>query len=51
MGHAISQMMDPDSELVPELSGTVELDEKYVGGKPRYQKGVVHKRGKGTAKQ
>lgn len=43
--------MDPGSELVPALCGTVELDEKYVGGKPRYQKGVVHKRGKGTAKQ
>ena len=51
LGHAIRQMMDPGSELVPALSGIVELDEKYIGGKPRYQKGVVHKRGKGTGKQ
>ena len=51
LGHAIRQMMDPGSELVPALSGIVELDEKYIGGKPRYQKGVVHKRGKGTTKQ
>jgi hypothetical protein len=51
LGHAIRQMMDPGSELVPALSGIVELDEKYIGGKPRYQKGVVHKRGKGTAKK
>lgn len=51
VGHAIREMMDPGDEIVPALSGIVELDEKYVGGKPRYQKGVKHKRGKGTAKQ
>jgi len=51
LGHAIRLMMDPGSEFVPALSGIVELDEKYIGGKPRYKKGVVHKRGKGTAKQ
>lgn len=51
IGHAIRKMMDSGTELIPPLSGIVELDEKYVGGKPRYQKGVVHKRGKGTAKQ
>jgi hypothetical protein len=51
LGHAIRKMMEPGSELVPALSGIVELDEKYIGGKPRYEKGVVHKRGKGTAKQ
>ena len=51
LGHAIRLMMDPGSEFVPALSGIVELDEKYIGGKPRYQKGVVHKRGKETAKQ
>ena len=33
------------------LAGIVELDEKYVGGKPRYEKGIKHKRGKGTEKQ
>ena len=46
LGHAIRKMMDPGSELVPALSGIVELDEKYIGGKPRYEKGVVHKGGK-----
>ena len=51
IGHAIREMMAPGSELVPALRGIVELDEKYIGGKPRYEKGVVHKRGKGTKKQ
>ena len=51
MGHAIRQMMAPDDESQPALNGIVELDEKYIGGKPRYEKGVQHKRGKGTAKQ
>ena len=51
VGHAIREMMDPKDEIVPALSGIVELDEKYVGGKPRYKEGVKHKRGKGTAKQ
>ena len=51
VGHAIRQMMDPGNELVPALTGIVELDEKYVGGKPRYQKDVVNPRGKGTSKQ
>ena len=44
-------MMDPADEIVPALSGIVELDEKYICGKPRYQQGVKHKRGKGTDKQ
>jgi transposase-like protein len=51
LGHAVREMMDPGSEIVPALSSVVELDEKYVGGKPRYQHGVKHKRGKGTDKQ
>ena len=51
LGHAVREMMDPGSEIVPMLSSVVELDEKYVGGKPRYQHGVKHKRGKGTDKQ
>ena len=36
---------DPDS---PKLTGTVECDETYVGGKPRYR--GVSKRGRGTSK-
>ena len=51
LGHAIRKMMDPGTELVPALCGIVEIDEKYIGGKPRYQKGIVDKRGKGTDKQ
>jgi len=43
LAHAIRQMMTPGSELVPALSGIVELD--------GYQAGVIHKRGKGTRKQ
>ena len=50
MGHAIRQMMIPTPQG-PSLTGTVELDEKYLGGKPRYQPGVAHKRGRGTSKQ
>jgi transposase-like protein len=51
LGHAIRKMMDPGAELLPALSGIVELDEKYIGGKPRYEHGVKHKRGRGTQKQ
>ncbi|MGA7218554.1 MAG: IS1595 family transposase [Candidatus Sulfotelmatobacter sp.] len=36
---------DPDS---PKLTGTVECDETYVGGKPRYK--GISKRGRGTNK-
>ena len=51
MGHAIRVMMSSGSEQEPLLNGVVELDEKYLGGKPRYRVGVKHKRGRGTAKQ
>jgi len=51
IGHAVREMMEPAAVSNPVLSGIVELDEKYFGGKPRYQKGVKHKRGKGTGKQ
>jgi len=37
---------DPDA---PKLTGTVECDEMYVGGKPRPGTGL-HKRGRGTSK-
>lgn len=33
------------------LVGTVEVDETYVGGKPRKGDGIAHKRGRGTRKQ
>lgn len=51
VGHAIRALMASVSAEIPLLQGTVELDEKYLGGAPRYQEGVKHKRGKGTAKQ
>src|SRR5208283_35679 len=39
--------MAPDAES-PKLSGTVECDETYIGGKPRYK--GLNKRGRGTSK-
>lgn len=51
MMHAIREMMDLRDEIGPALKGIVEVEETYVGGKPRKRKGVVHKRGKGTDKQ
>lgn len=51
IGHAIRELTGPQSYGHPVLQGVVELDDKYLGGKPRYQQGVVHKRGKGTEKQ
>jgi transposase-like protein len=41
--------MAPDTNA-PKLMGTVELDEVYIGGKPRPHTGY-HKRGAGTKKQ
>jgi len=51
LGHAVRKMMDPGSDLVSALHGIVELDKKYIGGKPWYENGVKHKRGRGTKKQ
>ena len=51
LGHAIREMMDMSHEALPAVGGVVEIDEKYLGGKPRKEKGVAHKRGKGTDKQ
>ena len=42
--------MAAHQNLLPMLEGIVEVDEKYLGGKPRFQQGVKHKRGHGTAK-
>ncbi len=36
--------------LAGKLSGTVQVDETYVGGKPRPGDGKVHKKGRGTSK-
>lgn len=40
--------MAPENSAVPMLSGDVEVDETYVGGKPRYK--GQSKRGRGTRK-
>lgn len=49
MMHRIRFAMEPDLENQPKLSGTVEADETYVGGKPRYK--GRSRRGRGTSKQ
>jgi transposase-like protein len=51
VGHAIRALMASAAVEATLLQGTVELDEKYLGGAPRFQQGVKHKRGKGTSKQ
>jgi len=51
MGHAIRELMAAVAQPPRQLTGIVEIDEKFIGGKPRYQKGVKHKRGRGTSKQ
>ncbi|OIQ75823.1 ISXO2-like transposase domain protein [mine drainage metagenome] len=51
MGHAIREMMDQYGARSDVLSGTVEVDEAYVGGKPKYQPGKTKsKSGKGTSR-
>jgi transposase-like protein len=41
--------MSPEPDE-PQLSGIVECDETYVGGKPRKGDGRIHKKGRGTSK-
>lgn len=48
MTHRIREAMS--GPLAEALKGTVEMDESYVGGKPRPGDGKVHKRGRGTSK-
>jgi len=45
MGHAIRKMMRMWGEKMTQLSGTIEMDQKYFGGKPRYQFGITPKPG------
>lgn len=49
LGHCIRKMMS-GSQDAPLLKGIVELDEKYLGGKPPIVAGKPNKRGKGTLK-
>ena len=51
MGHAIRLMMTRWADQLPPLCGVIEMDEKFIGGKPRYHYGVRHKGGKASAKQ
>jgi hypothetical protein len=41
-------MLESDQRTL--LQGLVEMDETYIGGKPRRGDGKVHKRGRGTSK-
>lgn len=51
LGHAIREMTDQYGVRGGFLSGTVEVDEAYVGGDPKYQRGKKKsKPGKGTSK-
>lgn len=50
VGHAVRAIMDVHADTMGKLTGIVELDEKYLGGKPRFQHGVTHPRGRGTKK-
>src|SRR5438128_12198661 len=47
--HRIRWAMAPDQATPPKLTGIVECDETYIGGKPRPGSGP-HKRGRGTKK-
>jgi transposase-like protein len=48
--HALRAVLHIHQCALPALKGVVEVDEKFLGGKPRHQEGVKHKRGRGTRK-
>ena len=50
LGHAIRELMDDREEIASQLGGIVEVDESFVGGAPKFKKGVKNKRGRGTKK-
>jgi transposase-like protein len=50
LGQAIREMMDDRQDIAGRLSGVVEVDEVFVGGKPKFRPGVKNKRGRGTGK-
>ena len=49
LGHAIREMMDDRQGIADRLSGVVEVDEAFVGGKPKFRHGVKNKRGREQA--
>ncbi|MES2706293.1 MAG: IS1595 family transposase [Verrucomicrobiota bacterium] len=50
LAHRIREAMKPEESEATLLKGNVEVDEAYIGGKPRHGDGKVHKRGRGTSK-
>lgn len=50
LGHAIREMTDDRQGFAERLSGVVEVDEAFVGGKPKFRHGIKNKRGRGTGK-
>jgi len=50
VGHAVRALMKLHGDAIGPLKGVVELDEKYLGGKPRFVQGITNPRGKGTRK-
>ncbi len=50
MDHGIRELMDDREAVSARLNGVAEVDEAYVGGAPKFKKGVKNKRGRGTGK-
>lgn len=50
LAHRIRESMKSEP-LRSGLKGIVEVDETYIGGKPRKGTGIINKRGRGTRKQ
>ncbi|MEZ6234940.1 MAG: IS1595 family transposase [Phycisphaerales bacterium] len=54
MMHRVRWVMADDYSKPPKMTGIVEADETYIGGKPRYRGTLekpLNKRGRGTKKQ